>query len=182
VNARSTLTPPDTEIADPKIIDPSDLDHRVSKAIDRLLEKDDYLLRHDANERSITHRLACYLQEEFPEYDVDCEYNKDCDSKNNIKMLNTNRRKNGRVFPDIIVHKRGTNSKNLLVIEAKKTNGDHGNSNSDREKLYGYLTEYEYKYALFLKFRTGDVNVGLEECVWMCKCRHSLRKDTETRS
>ena len=180
MDARSTLGPPDKEVPPPKIIDPCDLDHRVSKAIDRLLEKDDYLLRHDANERSITHRLACYLQEKFPEYDVDCEYNKDCESEDGIKKLSTERRKNGSVYPDIIVHKRGTNSKNLLVIEAKKTNG--GNGNSDRKKLLGYLTKYKYKYALFLKFKTGDGNADLEECVWMRKCRHSLRKDAETQS
>ena len=30
----------------------------------------------DANERSLTHKLAEYLQCEFPDWHVDCEYNR----------------------------------------------------------------------------------------------------------
>jgi hypothetical protein len=49
---------------------------RFQSAIDQLLARDEYLLRHDVSERSITHKLGFYLQGFFPEWDVDCEYNR----------------------------------------------------------------------------------------------------------
>lgn len=177
MDARSTLAP-QTRRSPPKIIDPCDLDHRVSKAIDRLLKRDVYLLQHNASERSITHRLACYLQKQFSKYryDVDCEYNKDCDSGDNTKRSSEGR----PVLPDITVHKRGTNSKNLLVIEVKKTTG--GNDKRDHKRLCYFISKYKYEHALFLKFRTRGRKTGLKEYDWKCKCRHKLREDIETRS
>jgi len=55
--------------------DKDEIEQKVSNAILRFLEKDGLLLEIDANERSISHRLAGYLQEEFLGWDVDCEYN-----------------------------------------------------------------------------------------------------------
>lgn len=40
-------------------------------------EKERYLLENNANERSLTHKLAEYLNLEFQDFDVDCEYNLD---------------------------------------------------------------------------------------------------------
>ena len=42
-----------------------------------LAENDQYLLENDLGERCIASRLAMYLQQEFPEYSVDVEYNRD---------------------------------------------------------------------------------------------------------
>jgi hypothetical protein len=58
------------------------------------------------------------------------------------------------VFPDIIVHRRGSKD-NLLVIEAKKA----GSSNaSDLAKVRAFMTsdEYQYRYGLLLQFITGS--------------------------
>lgn len=46
-------------------------------ALDRLIDKDRLLFEIDVNERSITHRLALYLQGAFPGWHVDCGYNRD---------------------------------------------------------------------------------------------------------
>ena len=53
----------------------------LSMVINELKLKDYYLLEKDVNERSITHKLAGYLQKHLSEhfdehYDVDCEYNR----------------------------------------------------------------------------------------------------------
>lgn len=50
--------------------------NRIEIVYTELIKKDRYLLEVDANERSITNRLALYLKSVFPEYDVDCEYNR----------------------------------------------------------------------------------------------------------
>jgi hypothetical protein len=48
-----------------------DLAERVRYAPARLLDEDVDLLKADANERSISHRFAVYLEKKFPEWDVD---------------------------------------------------------------------------------------------------------------
>lgn len=62
----------------------------------------------------------------------------------------------GKVFPDIIVHKRGEDSNNLIVFEIKKCKNDNANDKyletkkHDIEKLKGYVNNDEvslnYKY------------------------------------
>ena len=50
-----------------------ELKQKVARAIDRLFRRDESLFKLDVNERSIAHRLAAYLQDEFgDEWDVDC--------------------------------------------------------------------------------------------------------------
>ncbi len=50
---------------------------RVIECVRQLLQSDAYLLRVDVNERAIAHRLAIYVQNAFPDWHVDCEYNRD---------------------------------------------------------------------------------------------------------
>jgi hypothetical protein len=49
----------------------------LHRAIDRFVECEKHLLAADANERSMSHRIAVYLEQEMPGYDVDREYNRD---------------------------------------------------------------------------------------------------------
>jgi hypothetical protein len=53
-----------------------DVKAKLEAAIISLLEEDHYLIQNNVSERAITHKLAEYLQKEFPEYKVDCEYNR----------------------------------------------------------------------------------------------------------
>ena len=141
----------------------------LDRAIQRLLKRDRELLTRDVNERSITHRLAVYLQDEFPDMDVDCEYNRrDFDVKRldfYPRDTTTDDTDARTVFPDIIVHKRGPDGPNLLVIEAKKSgNQRRNNQNTDRQKLEAFKRDpgLRYEHAVFLEFRTGNANPGLE--------------------
>src|SRR5450756_2575994 len=90
----------------------------VSEAVNFLIKNDAFLLEYAANERSITHKLAEYLQQRFLSYNVDCEYNR---HGVDVKRLSheCNQENNGRVYPDIVVHLRGNDNHNVLVIEAK---------------------------------------------------------------
>lgn len=63
------------------------------------------------------------------------------------------------IFPDIIVHKRGT-KENLLVIEVKKsTNTLRAARLYDLVKLHVLVSdpEYAYKYAYFIDIPTGGI-------------------------
>ncbi|MBE0337119.1 hypothetical protein [Paenibacillus sp. 23TSA30-6] len=126
-----------------------DIKQRVDRAISNLFEHDQYLLSHDLHEGTITHKLAVYLQEEFNEYDVDFEYNRNVDEESKKKMIYFLEKECEEIkreftkditvdsieymglstFPDIIIHKRGENISNHLVIEIKKSTN---NNNMDR--------------------------------------------------
>lgn len=129
------------------------------------LDNDDYLLSAEVNERSITHKFAEYLQDVFGcAWDVDCEYNRfGQDAKKIIEAIEqivgtdttTSEIKTKTVYPDIIVHKRGIDGPNLLVIEAKKDANDNERE-TDRKKLIKIKQKYEYNFAVFLNFTTGN--------------------------
>ncbi len=131
--------------------------HRVLNALSRLYERDAELLDIWAHERSVTHKLAEHLQQEFPEWNVDCEYNRVNDEPKRLRMLRNSidsDNLNGQtVFPDIIVHIRGE-IKNLLIIEVKKRNPS-GKLKVDEHdekklKLFTKLKEFQYHYALYI--------------------------------
>ena len=104
---------------------------RIDQSIAQLLEKDYYLLQIDANERAISHRLGIYLQLLFTDWHVDCEYNRNLDQPKRLEQYeeffdeeqqvwNIAETDPITVFPDILIHERGTGN-NLLVVEMKKT-------------------------------------------------------------
>ncbi len=165
----------------------------VNKAVELLFKNDGFLLEHDVSERAITHRLALYLTEFFPDYDVDCEYNNDVDARNGrkyIAFLVNEAKKMGlitseealdqdfvyrSVFPDIIVHKRGKNGgeNNLLVIEVKKSSSKQ-QQYFDHHKLQKYTSSEEenhlaYSYGIFLEIPVGESwlhNQALRDILW----------------
>ena len=57
-------------------MDFKELELKLEKAIRMLFKNDLFLLKIKAHERSIAHKFAEYLQQEFSEYHVDCEYNR----------------------------------------------------------------------------------------------------------
>ncbi|WP_163151622.1 hypothetical protein [Anoxybacillus sp. MB8] len=143
------------------------VENRLKNAIRRLYYYDVRLMDHDAHERSIVHRLAVHLSVVFYEWDVDVEYNRDC---GNVKQIYDNDERRGRrVFPDIIVHRRGTQD-NLLVIEVKKWHTPPHSDEDDLERIQSYLSSptLQYRYGAFVKIgrslkdvrftvRAGDV-------------------------
>jgi hypothetical protein len=145
--------------------------NRVDQAIAKLFEEDNFLLQIDANERAISHRLGLYLQLLFTEWHVDCEYNRNLDQPKRLEQYEEFFDEEQRVwsiaetdpitvFPDIIIHERGT-SNNLLVVEMKKTTSRVKND-FDYMKLEEFKYQYGYPYALFLKLITGRKEIGIE--------------------
>ena len=115
-----------------------EVSHKLKETLKSLIAEDGFLLEIDASERSITHRLAIYLESLFSEWNVDCEYNRNYENNSIIpkKVLQCTKcdalghlllDQNGEpitndfsVYPDIIVHERGAPN-NLIAIEVKKT-------------------------------------------------------------
>ena len=144
------------------------IENALRAAIDLLLTADEDILRLDINERTISHRLAIYLEPHFPGWNVDCEYNRNHDD---VKRLDIKRRnvtsddtQATTVFPDIIVHRRGTDQ-NLLVIEMKKTTS-HEDDDYDFGKLLAFKKQLGYSFAVFLKVRT-ERDVRIDTIEWV---------------
>lgn len=122
----------------------------VIHAVQTLLDRDVYLLWADVNERTITHRFAIYVERAFPGWDVDCEYNRDGHDPKEIAFGSGDDAEHGsRVFPDVIVHKRGT-ADNLVVFELKKSNNPEPDDR-DFEKLRGYCHQLGYQHGVFAR-------------------------------
>ncbi len=128
--------------------------------MEKLLEKDVFLIKNVLHEGTLSHKLGCYLQNQFPEMDVDCEYNK---HEVGTKMIVIND-KEEEIRPDIVVHRRGDDSNNLVVIEVKKEG-----SRKERDWAVTKLTEltrkdgkYQYKYGVLVEvqIRTNEILEG----------------------
>lgn len=143
----------------------------INKAINKLYEKDSELLTRGLNELTISTTLLCYLKPLFKNYDVDAEYNGDSSKSSDKKALsiakteivkikkNTNDDDIYNFNPDIIIHKRGENKNNLVVIEIKK------DTHNTKGKLYDLIklkhltidysgNNYNYKLGIAITFGT----------------------------
>ncbi len=165
-------------------MDIEEIKRRFDVALNNFLESDNYLLISNISERAIAHKLAEKLQIQFTEYDVDCEYNGDVDNHDNKKHIHILRDRiveiNGlkeaerdlnevevlsrSVYPDIIVHRRGSNDFNSLIIEIKKSNSFISKSYDDL-KLKSYTSDehgntLKYDLGIFIEFniRNGGIN------------------------
>lgn len=119
----------------------------IATAMQLVYRNDHFLLANSAHERSITHKLATYIQSLFPEWHVDCEYNRrGLDESKDIIGLNT-------TYPDIIIHRRNTKD-NLLVIEAKSIHSQNHGDSADKDKIKKYIEDsrYGYRYGLWICF------------------------------
>jgi len=151
-------------------------------ALNQLSINDLWLLHNNLNERTIAHKLAEYIQQNFPEYHVDCEYNRDVEQNSGLKKVNILKERyeaiknvvvdgasiDVSVFPDIIIHRRGTNKFNLLVIELKKSKNTNQEARDfDIEKLHSFTDQSErntlkYNYGVFLTLETRE-NIATPE-------------------
>lgn len=171
------------------------IERRLNTAIEILRIKDFYLLKNDASERSITHKLGEHLQYVIGNsLNVDCEYNRNTNNlsiskkiyvlESEIEKINRVRIRNFTepgilgenylelsVFPDIIVHKRGKNSSNTLAIEVKKSTSKIERS-YDLKKLECYTqitsdaNNLRYEYGAFIIFNTGKSKYEAPEIIW----------------
>ena len=130
----------------------TDVETRVKRAFDALSYADLKLLQYDANERAICAQLATHLQAVFPEYHVDVEYNRHGMDPKRIKI---DPERGGKlVYPDVIVHRRGSDESNLLVMEVKKSTNSQSRSR-DRRKLRCCVEDFNYDFAVLVDIPIG---------------------------
>lgn len=133
------------------------LNEVLRTCLQELYDQDGRILAQDIGERALCGRLAMLMNPRFPRYDVDIEYNrkglglepKDIEMPDENGVLTA-----GLVFPDIIVHERGHNLRNLLVVEVKKSTNNCRDEH-DHAKLQALCWQLRYQNGLFLRLSTG---------------------------
>jgi hypothetical protein len=118
----------------------------VREAVNMLYARDAALFANDNSEWALAHRLAVYLEQLCPGWNVDCEFNRQG------KEADPKAQEDGtRIRPDVAVHHRGRVEKahNLLAIELKKTRsaGDHAKLAECSSAPAGER-RFQYQYAL----------------------------------
>jgi hypothetical protein len=127
----------------------------VSDSLDLLFSKDSGLLERDVAERAIAAKLAEYLGSFFPKHHVDVEYNRHGLEPKQVQ-LPPGCRGGGirRIFPDVIVHQRGHDNENLLVIQIKKET-NHESRDCDRAIIEAMKREFQYERGLLIELPSG---------------------------
>lgn len=115
---------------------------RLLSALDTFQRRDAKLVALNCNERAMTAKIAHYLQEQFPEWDVDHEYNRDGETRGQPKRSKAGDLTN----PDIIIHRRGA-AENFAVIEVKK---EGGSENEQRLRTLADERRYQHAYVVVI--------------------------------
>lgn len=130
----------------------------LDKACEKFLKLHRYLLTERISERAMCHKFAELIQPEFLPLHVDCEYNRNCGVKKTLPSIIHDEDRG--VFPDIIVHERGTDN-NVLVIEAKCSDSNPEDIEQDELKLESYTKHLNYAFSCLLTFEVGE-NIGIK--------------------
>lgn len=131
----------------------------ITSVIERVYNQDFLLIQNRAHERSIAFRYGIYISEiiRFTSFGVDEELTIDFDYNRNgkgVKDMKGFSLSHG-VYPDIILHRRGFNKKNVVAFEFK---GYWTAKGRDEEKLKGitHPTRNNYQYGLGVFIRFGE--------------------------
>ncbi len=136
----------------------------IEKACKKIYKEDRYLINNHVNERAIVFRLGIYIQRlmsrdaELKFYNLDNEYNRNGRDSKRIPGF-----ENG-TYPDLIIHKRGSNMNNKIIIECKTDWND--DTYMDIRKLREFINirgKYKYKYGISIIFRRNTTEVRILE-------------------
>lgn len=131
----------------------------IATALQRVYSQDNSLIERRAHERSIAFRFGLYFSEiikqtsfgDDDELIIDAEYNRNLFNAKNMQGFNAPQ----GILPDIILHHRGFNDKNIVVIEFK---GHWSGNGRDDEKLRGFtnqeINDYNYGLGVFIRLNT----------------------------
>lgn len=129
-----------------------------------LIRNESDMFNKHVHEQSITAKFMYYLTPLFPHFNVDCEYNREGIQPK--KACDGSLRR-----PDVIVHKRGNNKQNLLVIEVK-THGHKNQVEEDKSKMREMLDEpksYQYAFMMIVNCGPGSPAITFERVVTKSK-------------
>jgi hypothetical protein len=131
----------------------------ISTAVTSLKRETPVLEFNRVHERSTAHRLAVQMEPLFAGWNVDCEYDRDGQTRKALEGIAQcdGERPTDWILPDIIVHHRREFGRdhNLLVIEIKKIDPENTCDRKKLELLTGPDGHYQYQLGLYINI-DGD--------------------------
>src|SRR6202012_3697637 len=142
----------------------TELDKFVA-ALKEFYAREAFLFEQDLGERALTHRLAVQLERQFPDFEVDCDFDRLGARTLNLprgSIVSTDDHLGKSTYPDIVVHQRAIPN-NLLAIEVRKAS-NHQPVEHDRQKLRA-LTDphFWFAYSIGVLVVLGKNNVTASE-------------------
>jgi hypothetical protein len=141
---------------------------KVVSALGEFYAREAFLFEKDLGERTLTHRLAVYMERQFTGWEVDCNYDRLGERTLRLPkgtIVSTDDHLGKSVYPDIVVHQRAIPD-NLLAVEVRKAT-NHQPPEHDQHKLCALTDPYlwfAYCIGVYLtlakKNVTSDVYVG----------------------
>jgi len=137
---------------------------KINISLDIFYNSDFELIELNTQERAISHKLACYLQECFKNYDVDCEYDKHGEYIKKLDHISecSEEKKTNRILPDIIIHKRKFDDHNLAVFEIKSKKRAISCDIKKLELMTKQDGQFKYKFGFFIKFEKERKDCRIE--------------------
>lgn len=141
----------------------------VKGAITRVVDSERELLDRNVSERALTHHLARFIRDSVPyPFVVDVEYNRHVDDPKRLLLPRRDAADDElratTVFPDIIVHVRGTDDHNLLVLEVKKPREA---IEYDERKLRAFREQLHYRHAAHVILGRDADDEIIQQVIWI---------------
>ncbi len=145
----------------------------VEESLQDLYDKDMHLIdnapmnrevegKHYVGERAIVFRFAHYLLSNIEKMDVDPDLSLDCEYNRNGCMNKALPSFPQGVIPDVIIHKRGSNDKNVLVMEFKTHWNDKQEKDEDKIiELTDQRGEYRYSCGMTVLIGRDEATIKL---------------------
>lgn len=149
------------------VVSLDDLKEIVVSSLNDFYSKDKELFAYktDADavaERCMMFRIGWYILDRVRKNpklqwaNVDCEYNRNFEHPKSMYAETQSgiMEKTKNAVPDLLIHKRKSNSNNLLVIEFKKGTPTKDGMMNDEDKLLYFTdskSEYKYKYGFYIE-------------------------------
>jgi hypothetical protein len=124
--------------------------NKVIAALRDFYAHETFLFEKDVGERAITHRFAVHLEQQFPGWAVDCNYDRLGERTLHLPhgtIISTDDHLGKSIYPDVVVHQREIPN-NLLTVEIRKAS-NHTPLEHDQHKLTA-LTDPHVWFAYWI--------------------------------
>lgn len=138
----------------------------LKNALKTLYDRDHILIQRGGMEQACVARLYYYMQKSIDkspalkQYYLDCEYNKNGEMSK--RYMDDDMGKHLIARPDIILHQRGTNDCNIVIVEFK--GWWNSERRSDIKKLTAFTDmdgTYRYSVGVFVKLKKSSCLIEL---------------------
>jgi hypothetical protein len=170
------------------LMKPRDIIGRINLGITEFLKSNADLIYSHVWEECINHWLAISLAQHFKEYNTDTEYSKHISGEKQLparcrEILIEEKVENDphRCYrPDIVIHERRKDHRNLLTVECKKSTRSKDEIQADRIRIRCLTTpngELEYDYGLLVIYTHATTTAIIYELYMNGHCIHEFKHE-----